>query len=124
MTIEAAEPAPGFEVEEPSRNGIQSIGPFELYRIVVDGYQVPRLTGRLINGMWHFTLDSRFGCDVPEEYGHGVAWMIASAMAIGAGFTCFGENSRPMNEFKCRLLGIGSVITQGVADDTDNVRPN
>lgn len=106
MNPNNAEGGPVFEVGG-SIKGIQAIGPFELYRIVVDGYQVPNLTGRLINGMWHFTLDSRFGVDVPERYGHGVAWMIATAQAIGAGYSCFGENSKPANLFKRRLLGIG-----------------
>lgn len=124
LTPSVTEGDPVFQVEEPRPNGLQAIGPFELYRIVVDGYQVPHLTGRPIDGMWHFTFDSRFGCDVPEKYAHGVAWMIANAMAVGAGFTCFGENSKPRNEFKCRLFGIGSVVTQDVSVDSDNVRAN
>ena len=95
-----------FEVHKPSR-GIEAVGPFEQYRIVVDGYQVPRLTGRLTDGVWHFTFDNRFGCEVPEKHGCEVAWMIANAQAVGAGFSCFGENSQPLNEFKCRLLGLG-----------------
>lgn len=115
---------PAFEVRESPRNGIEAIGPFESYRIVVDGYKVPRLTGRLIDGMWSFTFDNRFCLDVPELYGHGVAWMIANAMAVGAGFTCFGENSAPANEFKGRLHCIGEVATEEAPDDTDGMRAN
>lgn len=92
-----------------SETGLQAIGPFELNRLTIDGYEVPRLTGVLRDGMWHFTLDNRFGCDVPELYGESVAWMIANAMAIGAGYTCFGEHSQPRNEFKCRLSFLGSI---------------
>lgn len=97
---------PTFEVEALPEHGLESIGPFEVHKIRLDGYRVPRLTGRLINGMWHFCLDERFGCEVPEMYGQGVAWMIANAMAVGAGYSCFGENSQPINPFKCRISGI------------------
>ena len=115
---------PMFEAEAPAKNGIEAIGPFEEYRIVVDGYRVPNLTGRLIDGMWHFTLDNRFGCDVPERFGHGIAWMIATAQAIGAGYSCFGKNSQIANPFKCRLIGIGRVITEDAADHVDSTRAN
>ena len=114
---------PVFEIEEAPKHGIESVGPFTEHYITVDGYRVPRLTGKLVDGIWRFTFDGRFGCDVPERYGHGVAWMIANAQAVGAGFSCFGENSAPMNEFKNRFHCIGSVIRESVTD-VDNVRPN
>lgn len=97
---------PTFNVEASPEHGLESIGPFDVHKLRLDGYRVPQLTGRLVNGVWHFCLDERFGCEVPEAYGQGVAWMIANALAIGAGYSCFGENSRIANPFKCRMHGI------------------
>lgn len=94
-----------FEVEEANR-GIESVGPFSVHKIRLDGFRVPQLEGRLVGGTWHFILDERFGCEVPERYGCEVAWMIANALAIGSGYSCFGENSQIANPFKCRMSGI------------------
>ena len=94
-----------FEVTAP-KDGLQSIGPFTIHKLTFDGYRIPRLAGLVKDGRWYFTLDGRFGVDVPERDGPGVAMMIANAMAIGAGFSCFGENSQPANEFKTRMYGI------------------
>lgn len=96
---------PEFEVSE-TKKGLQSVGPFHQYKVTLDGYRIPRLTGRLVDGRWHFCLDERFGVDVPEQDGPGVAMMIANALAIGSGFTCHGENSQPSNEFKTQMHGI------------------
>lgn len=91
-----------FKVE-PGENGLRAIGPFGINRLTIDGYQIPKLSGVLRNGIWSFTLDHRFGCDVPELYGESVAWMIANAMAITAGYSCFGEGSVPLNQYSRRL---------------------
>lgn len=112
------------EVERLPEHGLESIGPFEVHRLRLDGFRIPKLEGQLINGMWYFALDERFACEVPEIYGQGVATMIANALAIGAGYSCFGENSAPRNEFKSRLHCIQGVITEDAIDDTDNVRAN
>lgn len=95
------------EIAETPTNNFESVGPFEIHKIVLDGYRVPRLSGRPTkDGMWSFTLDERFGIDVPEMYAKGVVMMIANAMAIGAGYSCFGENSQEFNPFKTRLFGM------------------
>lgn len=100
-----------FEVEQTSL-GLVSHGPFEVHKLTLDGYRIPRLAGRVIDGRWHFTLDERYGVDVPERDGTGVAMMIANALAIGAGFSCFGENSQPSNEFKTRTHCITGAILE------------
>lgn len=115
---------PTFEVEQQPEDGLKSIGPFQVYRLRLDGFRIPKLEGQLISGMWHFALDERFACDVPETYGHGVAMMIANAMAIGAGYTCFGENSTPRNEFKNRLHCIQGVVCEDAINDIDDMRAN
>jgi hypothetical protein len=97
---------PTFEVHD-SEHGLESVGPFHEWRIKCDGYGVPKLTGRADGkGMFHLSLDHRFGIEVPEQYAHQVVWLIANALAIGAGYSCFGENSRIANPFKVRMSGI------------------
>lgn len=108
---------PQLEIEGPGQ-GLESHGPFVVHKLTLDGYRIPRLTGQVINGRWYFTLDERFGVDVPERDGAGVAMMIANAMAIGAGFSCFGENSQPSNEFKTRMYCI-----TGAVSDIDALQP-
>lgn len=98
--------------------GLESHGPFETYKLTINGFKIPHLTGRLIDGMWHFNLDGRFACDVPEMYGLGAAWMIANAMAVGAGYSCFGENSQLLNPFKTRLHRVSMAIEDDRPCDT------
>jgi hypothetical protein len=69
-------------------------GPFEEYRVVVDGRSIPKLTGRENGDTVDFTLDHRFGLTVPKELAHQVAWFVANAMAIGAGYSHLGAESK------------------------------
>lgn len=100
-----------LEIENP-KQGLESHGPFELHKLTIDSYRIPHLTGMRKDGRWYFTLDERFGVDVPERDGHGVAWMIANALAFGAGYSCFGENSQPLNMFKTQLHCITSAVSE------------
>jgi hypothetical protein len=96
--------------EEPFpnvRRGLEIVGPFNDYRVTINGYQVPRLRAVRVNGLISMTLDHRFGCDIPDdERAYPIIHFIATAMAVGAGYSCFGENSQPTNEYKCRLTGL------------------
>ncbi|HKR59957.1 MAG TPA: hypothetical protein VJS64_09480 [Pyrinomonadaceae bacterium] len=117
--IEAAAQGGIYEVQPASDKGLESIGPFMVHKLTLDGYQIPFLTGKIVDGRWYFTLDSRFGCDVPERDGAGVAMMIANALAFGAGFSCFGENSNPLNLFKTRMYGITMASDMEVMNATE-----
>lgn len=87
--------------------GLEIIGPFNEYRVKIDGYEVPRLRAVRVNGLISMTLDHRFGCDIPDDSNaHSVIWFIANVMAVGAGYSCFGENAQISNPFKCRLTGL------------------
>lgn len=98
--------SPEFEVLQ-TKAGLESHGPFSEYRVSLDGYFVPLLEGRLEEetGLWHFMLDKRWGCVVPREYANGVAFLIANALAVASGYSCFGENSLAgdPNRFKCQV---------------------
>lgn len=78
--------------------------------VTIDGYEVPRVEvgedpG---SGLWCLFLDGRFGTEpVTLEELHRWLPIIAHALAIGAGYSCHGENSvfRP-NPFKRRVFDI------------------
>lgn len=91
----------------PPAPGLQLIGPLEHNKVVIDGYTVPMLNGWHKDGKWHFALDNSCSIEVPDELGHPVAWMIANALALGAGYSCFGEKSQPLNPFARRAFYLG-----------------
>jgi hypothetical protein len=94
------------------RNKLEIIGPFDEYRVTVNGYQVPDLQARRVNGLIYLSLSNNLSCDIPDdERALPVIQFIANAMAIAAGYSCFGAGSRPLNQYKRRLIEInmGSV---------------
>jgi hypothetical protein len=64
------------------------VGPFEEWRVLVQGRVVPNLTGhKYDDGRVALTVDRRFGADFPnEEIASQAAWLIANAMAVSAGY--------------------------------------
>lgn len=84
-------------------NNVSFIGPFvEEWRVTIDGYRVPKVTAIVRqDGDIMLCLDGRFGIDgTPEECAKWL-WWVAHAMAIGAGYSCFGEGSvKEPNPFK------------------------
>ncbi len=80
------------------------------YEVTIDGFAVPKVEARETdNGtQCHISLDGRFGAVIPAEHAHSVIWLLANAMAIGAGYSCHGENSIVANPFKTRVTEIGS----------------
>ena len=82
--------------------------------VSIDGYEVPNVEARETDAgtKCHIMLDGRFGAVVPADVAHEVIWLIANAMAIGAGYSCHGENSQPVNPFKVRVSCIGTVTDQ------------
>lgn len=80
--------------------------PFK-YKITVDGFELPKVKGRKnSDGTWSFLLDERFEITVSENDVQSWLWIVANAMAIGAGYSCFGENSNPLNPYARRMVGV------------------
>ena len=78
--------------------------------VTIDGYLVPGIeVGEdPETGKWCLFLDRRYGTPPVEiEELHRWIPLIANALAIGAGYSCHGENSvwRP-NPYKLRCIGI------------------
>lgn len=70
------------------------IGPFEEYRVVVDGRVVPRLTGHYEGDKIALVLDGRFSHAFAKEDARSAAWLIANALAIGEGYSHLGAESK------------------------------
>lgn len=85
------------------------------HQVTIDGFAVPRVevAEDAATGKWHVTYDGRFGivAESLEELQRWL-WIVATAQAVGKGYSCHGENSvyRP-NSHKVRVGQIGSVDT-------------
>jgi hypothetical protein len=95
----------------PAPPGVEYVGPFggEHYRFTVHGYQIPGLTGNIAAGeetVWNLFLDGRFGIACAQEELFRWLPFLAHAMAIAGGYSCFGEQSRPVNPYAVRMIGI------------------
>lgn len=89
------------------------IGPFESWKVIVDGRAIPKLTGyKREDGTVTLTVDSRFGGDFPDEAtAHQAAYLIANAMAIGAGYSHAGAESKD-HPFAPRCFSLGPEVSQ------------
>jgi hypothetical protein len=72
------------------------IGPFEEWRVQVEGRIIPRLTGFRDGDKIALVVDGRFSASFSEPDARQAAWLIAQALAIGAGYPWVGATSREM----------------------------
>ncbi len=70
------------------------VGPFQEYRVVVDGRVIPRLTGYYEGDKIALVLDGRFSHSFSKEDARSAAWLIANALAIGDGYSHLGAESK------------------------------
>jgi hypothetical protein len=94
------------------RYGIEFIGPFtEEWIVTSDGYRVPKLTAIVKqDNTISLSLDHRFLVDCTKQEAEKWIWFIANAMAIGAGYSCHGENSvKDPNPFMVKITGLSEV---------------
>ena len=50
------------------------------------------------------TLDGRFSIDVPIDQIQTWGWLVANAMAVAAGYSCHGPNSRLANPYGIHVV--------------------
>lgn len=83
----------------------------EAHEVTIDGFAVPRIEAKEIEHgtLCNIVLDGRFGATIPAGVALEVIWLLANALAIGAGYSCHGENSGPRNEFACRVSEIDAI---------------
>lgn len=66
-------------------------GPFQVWKVIVDGRAIPGLTGFPDGeGQTALVVDDRFCITFPTEHAYGAAWLIAQAIAIGQGYPFSG----------------------------------
>lgn len=89
------------------------IGPFEEWRVKVDGRSIPKLTGsRDADGKVWLTVDHRITAYFSsDEDAYQAAVLAANAMAIGAGYSHAGAENKD-KPFAPLMTCIGSVTTE------------
>ena len=87
------------------------IGPFEEYRVVIDGRVIPLLSAqKLESGKVNLVLDNRFCVCCESDAAHQVAWIMANALAVGQGYPSIGATTKD-RPFAPIAMQIGSVET-------------
>lgn len=85
------------------------IGPFEVWKVQVDGRIIPRLTGWKEGDETWLCVDNRFAQGFKtEEDARGAAVLIAQASAVASGYPHMGAETKDM-PFAPIGCGIGSV---------------
>ena len=80
---------------EPPAKKPLLVGPFEVYKVVVEGRSIPRLTGYpQDDGRITLIVDDRFMVDFPADIAHQAAWLLANALAVGEGYTHLAAQSK------------------------------
>jgi hypothetical protein len=73
--------------EAPQPSQVEYVGPFESYRVVVNGWQVPLLQAHPVTGGGiSLTLDDRYALDLPLQDAERIVPFIANAIAISLGY--------------------------------------
>ena len=101
----------------PPEHGVSLVGPFirrEPYILVVDGYRVPHVEFfKEPDGTFSATVDGRMSVlELTEPEIKKWGYVLANAMAVSAGLSCFGENAQPM-PFAPRMMGITAARLDG-----------
>lgn len=87
---------PGFR-GSPADPASWMIGPFESYKVVIEGRHIPWLSAyRDGPDKIGLVVDGRFSQSVPVEMAHGIAWLLANAMAVASGYPHLGAESKEM----------------------------
>ena len=107
-------------VSEDVEKDIEIIGPFtrgDYYYLTVNGCKVPYV--RLFKNKpqnewesqfeWYLIVDERWGCFAHEEEIYRWGSILANGMAVSAGYTYCGPDSKPLNPFSTKLTGLDSL---------------
>ncbi len=70
------------------------IGPFEEYRVVIEGRRIPRLAGFREGEKTFLVVDGRFSVAFPHDIARDAAWLVANALAVGEGYAWLGAEAK------------------------------
>lgn len=96
MDANSGESASERNMEFHDVGGAESIGPFERYPAVVNGWTVPRLEVRQMAEHVDLSFDGRFGLELPTEVAGRVVSYIADIIAVERGFACHPRKPREL----------------------------
>lgn len=80
----------------------------EADRVIIEGRQIPKLTAMADGDHVLIILDGRLSISVPQALGRQVAWLAANALAIGAGYSHLGAESKG-TPFAPVVIGLGQL---------------
>ena len=85
---------------------VEIAGPYartsDAFRLIVNGCKVPYIQlYKYDNGNLMLIIDGRFGGDFTKEEIMKFGYVLAEAMAVSAGYTHHGPDSKPMNRHSC-----------------------
>lgn len=63
------------------------VGPFQKWKVQIQGRVIPKLTAYHDGDKVALVVDERFSASFPREHAYQAAWLIAEALAIGAGYS-------------------------------------
>lgn len=69
------------------------IGPFEEYRVVIEGRLIPHLTAKREGENVFLMVDNRMGITVPKDRAYDICWLVANAMAVAKGYPCLSSEN-------------------------------
>jgi len=83
---------------EPPKPPEWIVGPFEEYRVVIEGRVIPNLTARrLQSGGVTLCVDRRWMAEFANPAdAYQAAWLIANAMAVASGYPWLGASNKDM----------------------------
>jgi hypothetical protein len=68
----------------------------EMDRVEIEGRIIPRLRGMRHGDLVTLEVDGRFCVDFPTDIARQAAWLVAQALAVGAGYPHLGATSKDM----------------------------
>jgi len=80
-----------FPTEQPLK---WIVGPFKSNRVVIEDRLIPKLEALRKDTLTSFLLDERFILEVPNDIAYQVAHFVATAMAVGAGYSHIGADTK------------------------------
>lgn len=85
---------------------VEIAGPYvsagDIHYLVVNRCRVPHiLLWQRDNDTWSLNVDGRFGGDFTKDEIERFGYVLANAMAVSAGYTHHGSDSKPMNRHSC-----------------------
>lgn len=80
--------------------------------VIVEGRAIPGLTMHEEGDAISFVLDNRLSISVPRDTAPQIAWFVASALAIGQGYTHIGAANKD-RPFAPQVVGLAHTPAKG-----------